>query len=262
MADLGWLTERPIAHRGLHDVRRGIVENSAGAVAAALEHGYAIEIDLQVTADDQAVVFHDETLDRLTTATGPVAERTLADLTAIGYRDGADTILSLDGLLQQVDGATPLVIELKTLWDGRDRLERCVADALGSYRGPAAVMSFDPHAIATLRRLAPGLVRGIVACRFTHAGEWPMLTAWQRFYLRHMLHWQRTKPDFISYDQDGLSAPVPRLARAMGWPVITWTIRNEAERVTAARWADQITFEGFLPTVQAGGANGTHGVSA
>ncbi len=256
MADLGWLTERPIAHRGLHDVANGIVENSRSAVAAAIEHGYAIEVDLQVTRDGEAVVFHDETLDRLTDEKGPVVERTLAELTAIRYRDGADTITPLAGLLEQVGAAVPLVIELKTLWDGADRLERCVADALARYQGHAAVMSFDPHAVSTMRRIAPGLVRGIVACGFDDADHWPLLSPWQRFQLRHLLHWNKTKPDFISYDQTGLAGPAPRLARLFGCPVITWTVRTEAEHARAARWADQITFENFLPAVPAGTAGG------
>ena len=256
MADLGWLTERPIAHRGLHDATNGIVENSRSAVAAAIEHGYAIEVDLQLTRDGQAVVFHDETLDRLTPESGPVVERTLAELTAIRYREGSDTITPLEGLLEQVGGTVPLIIELKTLWDGGDRLERCVVAALGSYKGRAAVMSFDPHAITTIRRIAPELVRGIVACGFDDADHWPMLSPWQRFYLRHLLHWNKTKPDFISYDQTRLSGPAPRLARALGCPMITWTVRTEAEHARAARWADQITFENFLPAGSAGAAGG------
>ena len=256
MADLGWLTERPIAHRGLHDAANGIVENSRSAVAAAIEHGYAIEIDLQLTRDGQAAVFHDESLDRLTAESGPVVERTLAELTAIRYRDGSDTITPLEGLLEQVGGTVPVIIELKTLWDGGDRLERCVAEALGSYRARAAVMSFDPHAITTIRRIAPKLVRGIVACGFDDADHWPMLSPWQRFYLRHLLHWNKTKPDFISYDQTGLSGPAPRLARALGCPMITWTVRTEAEHARAVRWADQITFENFLPAGSAGTTGG------
>ena len=256
MADLGWLTERPIAHRGLHDAANGIVENSRSAAAAAIEHDYAIEIDLQLTRDGQAVVFHDETLDRLTGESGPVVERSLAELTSIRYRDGPDTITPLAGLLEQVGGAVPLVIELKTLWDGSDRLERCVADALTTYGARAAVMSFDPHALTTLRRIAPGLVRGIVACGFDDSDHWPMLSPWQRFQMRHLLHWNKTKPDFISYDQLGLSGPAPRLARALGYPVITWTVRTEAEHARAARRADQITFENFLPALPAGTAGG------
>lgn len=262
MADLGWLTERPIAHRGLHDAANGIVENSRSAIAAAIQHGYAIEIDLQLTRDGQAVVFHDETLDRLTGEKGPVVERTQAELAAIRYRDGTDTITPLAGLLEQVGDAVPLVIELKTLWDGADRLERFVADALASYRGRAAVMSFDPHAVSTLRRMAPDLVRGIVACGFDDTDHWPMLSPWQRFYMRHLLHWHKTKPDFISYHQMGLSGPAPRLARVLGCPVITWTVRTEAEHARAARWADQITFEDFLPVVQAGRADIQQGAGA
>ena len=194
-------------------------------------------------------MFHDETLGRLTSAEGPVVERPLGELVQIGYRQCSDRIQPLAGLLEQVAGKTPLVIELKSLWDGGDALERHVAEQLRNYQGHAAVMSFDPRSIAALRRIAPALTRGIVACRFADAGEWPMLNAWQRFAMRHLLHWQRTKPDFISYDLQDLSSLAPRLVRASGCPLITWTVRSEADHARAAGRADQITFEGFLPAV-------------
>ncbi|RMF00295.1 MAG: glycerophosphodiester phosphodiesterase, partial [Alphaproteobacteria bacterium] len=110
---LSWLI-RPIAHRGLHDAARGVVENSSTAFAHAIEAGYGIECDVRLCAGGEVVVFHDETLDRLTLSTGPVAAKTPAELKAVAFRQGSDRIQTLGELLEQVCGQVPLVIELKS----------------------------------------------------------------------------------------------------------------------------------------------------
>lgn len=245
MTRLAWLTARPIAHRGLHDAANGIVENSPSAIAAAADAGYSIELDVQLTADGDAVVFHDETLDRLTDERGAVMQRSCAELRATAYSTGSDRIASLAEILALVAGRVPLVIEIKSLWGHAGPLERRVAEQLRDYRGDVAVMSFDPRTVAEMRRIAPHLTRGIVASRYAAPEEWPHLDAAQRLCLRHLLHALKTRPQFVSYDANGLPAPAPWIARAMGVPVITWTIRSEAERARALRWSDQVTFEGF-----------------
>ena len=85
MAGLYWL-KRPIAHRGLHDAARGIVENSASAVSAAMGKGLAVEVDVQCAAGHMPIVFHDATLDRLTASKGPVAKRSVEALAGIALR--------------------------------------------------------------------------------------------------------------------------------------------------------------------------------
>jgi len=247
MPDLQWLTARPIAHRGLHDADRGIIENTPSAVAAALDHGYAIEVDLQLTQDGEAVVFHDQTLDRLTEESGPVVGHTVAQLRAVRYRATSDRIQTLPELLEQVAGQNTLVLELKSPWFGGDRLERRVAQVLSSYSGPVAVMSFDPHSIATLRQIAPDLIRGIVSCSYADPKEWPELSRWERLRLRFLLHFPQTRPHFVSYDVHDLPALGPWVARALGRPVIVWTVRSQAEADHAGKWADQITFEQSVP---------------
>ena len=165
MAELYWL-KRPIAHRGLHDAARGIIENSASAVTAAMGHGYAIEVDLQCAADHMPVVFHDATLDRLTDDTGPVAARDVEALRAIPLKGSSDHILSLPDLLERVGGYVPLVLEVKGTWARDGKFEANIAKQLAPYTGPVAVMSFDPHSIAAFRAIAPNLPRGLIACRF------------------------------------------------------------------------------------------------
>ena len=166
MSALEWLTRRPVAHRGLHDAARGVVENTASAVQAAIDAGYAIEVDLQLTADGEAVVFHDDTLERLTRAAGRLIDLELRTVQAAPFRAGGDRIQTLGELLDQVAGRATLVIELKSQWDTVGPLESRVARLLSTYRGPVAVMSFDTRSMAAMREIAPGITRGIVAERF------------------------------------------------------------------------------------------------
>jgi len=248
-SDLGWLTARPIAHRGLHDAVHGIIENSPSAFAAAMRHGYAIECDLQLSADAEAMVFHDDCLDRLTQETGPVAAVRSKELRKIPLNGTRDHITTLVELLHQVAGRTPLVIELKSHWDGNDRLPACAVEVLKDYDGPCALMSFDPDMVEQVRDLAPGLPRGIVADRVADP-YWLRLPFAQRLALRNLSHLPRTRPHFLSYDVTGLPSPASRLFREAGLPVICWTVNDEATRARALNWCNQITFEGFYPDVE------------
>jgi glycerophosphoryl diester phosphodiesterase len=236
------LIARPIAHRGLHDLARGIVENTASAVEAAITGRYGIEVDLQVSADGEAMVHHDDTLGRLTAGTRRVAEMSAADLKRISFRATSDRMLSLPELVDLVGGRVCLVLELKSRFDGDGRLVARVADVLTSYRGPVAAMSFDPAVVRALRRIAPHLPRGIVAeRRFAHAA----VSAWRRRMLAQLVHAPTTRPDFVAYRVDDLPAPATRLAHRLGRPVLTWTVRTSAQRARAAAFADQMIFEGF-----------------
>jgi glycerophosphoryl diester phosphodiesterase len=247
MAAPPWLTARPIAHRGYHDAAAGRIENTLAAAEAALAKNFAIECDLQPTADGRVVVFHDDTLDRLTAATGPVRARTVAELGAVRFRDGATTIPTLDDLLDLVGGRVPLVVELKSRWDGDRTLEKAVAPILAACSGPAAAMSFDPASIAAMRHLAPALPRGLVADRFDAGADWGHLSPARRFALRHLLAAATVRPHFVSCAIKALPASAPLILRRLGMPLIAWTIRTPAEREKARRYCDQITFEGFDP---------------
>ena len=242
---LDWLTARPIAHRGLHDARRRIIENTRSAFAAAIDANYAIECDLQISRDGEALVFHDETLDRLIEGKGLVCAHTAAELKSMRFKSGADPIQSLSELLAQVQGRVPLVIELKSIWDGNAALARRAVEAIKDYDGAFAFMSFDPKAMATVRLLAPDMARGIVADRVTHS-DYDILPVKERIGLREFGHIEDTQPDFISYHWRDLPYPPVSQFRETGRPVICWTIRSQEDAAVARRYADQITFEGFL----------------
>jgi glycerophosphoryl diester phosphodiesterase len=242
-----WFTARPIAHRAYHDAANGRIENTLSAVSAAIDRRFAIEVDLQLTGDGAVVVFHDDTVDRLLQATGRVDAMTLAALKATAFRQGGDVVPTLDELLATVAGKVPLVIELKSNWDGNRRLEHAVAPILAAYDGPAVVMSFDPASMAVMQWLLPEMPRGLVADRYDDLEEWGFLTPPQRFELRNLSAIPHVGASFASYDQNGLPSFAPSRARALGLPVITWTIRSREQAARIAPFVDQITFEGFDP---------------
>ena len=245
--DLDWL-KRPIAHRGLYDTAKGIVENSAAAVEAAIAKGFGVELDLQCTADRRAIVFHDLTLGRLTPQSGPVRAHTAEALSAMPLRGSSDHILTLPQLLDLVAGCIPLILEVKSTWTEDRRYEAHIAETLSSYRGPVAVMSFDPNSVAAFRALAPSLPRGLVAGGFEHRRFWTHRSPLQRFGMRHLLTASFARPHFIAYDVNELPSVAPAVARNLfGLPLLTWTVRSEADRDRAARYADAIIFEGFCP---------------
>jgi glycerophosphoryl diester phosphodiesterase len=247
MAELYWL-QRPFAHRGLHDAAKGIVENSASAVSAAMGAGFGIEVDLQCAANHLPVVFHDSVLDRLTAETGSVAAHDAATLSRMPLRDTKDSILSLPALLELVNGFVPLLLEVKSTWTRDGRFETNIAEMLAAYKGPVAVMSFDPHSLKAFRAAAPFLPRGLVAERFDDESHWSHLTLGQRIAMRNLITSAIAWPNFIAYDIAALPALAPLIARFLfGLPLLTWTVRTPEERERALRYADAMIFEGLRP---------------
>jgi glycerophosphoryl diester phosphodiesterase len=243
-----WLTARPVAHRGLHDCARGIIENMPGAAQAAIDGNFSIECDIQLTADGEAMVHHDDALGRLTEASGALLGMTSGELKAVKFKDTPERMMSLDDLCTLVQGRVPLVIEVKSHFDGDRKLVTRMAEVLASYRGPVVGMSFDPDQVLALREKMPELPRGIVAERTYDQAEWPEATPAQRRGMRHLRHAFRTRPHFVAYSVDELPAAAPWIARhVFGLPLLTWTVRTPEQRERAARYGDQMIFEGFRP---------------
>jgi len=241
---------RPIAHRGLHDAARGIIENTVPAFEAAIARGYGIECDVRPAACGTPMVFHDLTLDRLIDAEGPLASHAAQDLKQLRYREGGGGMVDLTELLALVAGRVPLLIEIKSEWDAPDaRFLKAIADTAISYQGPIALMSFDPTVMADVRELAPDIPRGIVSGQFLADCWWRDKLGPERAYdLTHLLESGQAEPDFYAYDVTALPTPVTRFTReVLGLPLFTWTVRTEEQRATAARWADAPIFEGYEP---------------
>ena len=240
--------QAPIAHRALHDAGRGRVENSRAAIEAAMASGYAIEMDLQLSRDHQAMVFHDYHLDRLTGETGPVLVRDAAELTGIELGDGEDGIPTFAEALELVAGRVPLLIELKdqhgSLGVTNGALEQAVARALRRYTGPCAVMSFNPNMVAELARLVPDVPRGLVTSEF-EGSYWAHLPEEVGLRLRDIPDAARVGASFISHHAPDLGRARVQELRAGGMPVFCWTIRSEAQEREARLMSDNITFEGY-----------------
>ena len=248
MPGIDWLIARPIAHRGLHDASAGVIENTGSAFAAAIAGGYGMETDLQISADGEAMVYHDDALGRLTEGSGRLADMNAAEIKKIRFQRSADRILTLGELCDLVGGRATVMLELKSHFDGDRRLAQRAADVLANYAGPVAVMSFDPAMIEAVRTIAPGLTRGIVAERHYAHHEWDRLPRWEKRRMAFLLHGNRTRPHFIAYAVRDLPAAAPLIARTIfGLPLLTWTVRSAEDRARAARWADQIIFEGWRP---------------
>ena len=248
MAELDWLFARPIAHRGLHDPDAGCFENTLSAARAAIAGGFAIECDVQLSADGEAMVFHDFDLDRVTAESGPVAARSAAELGRMAIGGTGDRIPTLAALLDAVGGRVPLVVEIKSRHDGDLRLTRRVVEILGRSAAPIAVKSFDPDVLAGLRQMAPGRPRGILAQSRYDGGGLRHLGPDRILQMTELLHFERTRPDFLSWRFADLPAAAPHLARLLaGTPVMTWTVRTQDAASRSRDWADQIVFEGFTP---------------
>jgi glycerophosphoryl diester phosphodiesterase len=245
---------RPVAHRALHDRSQGRIENAPAAIRAAIAAGYAIEVDLQLSSDGVAMVFHDESLDRLTAETGPVKARSAAELGRIRLRDSLDTVPTLAEVLRLVAGKVPLLIEIKdqslTMGPTDGRLEAATAAALARYRGEVALMSFNPASVAHLARLAPHLPRGITTSAYD-PGEWAPLPAEICDRLRRIPDYDATEASFISHEAADLCRARVAELKAQGARVLCWTIRSPADEALARRVADNVTFEGYRAVLPA-----------
>ncbi|HEY1979722.1 MAG TPA: glycerophosphodiester phosphodiesterase family protein [Xanthobacteraceae bacterium] len=245
---LDWLSARPIAHRGLHNAAAGLIENTSGAVQAAIASGYGIEVDVQISADGEAMVHHDDVLGRLTEGDGRLDRLTADALKRVAFRDSAERMMTLGELCDLVAGRVTILIEMKSRFDGDDRLPARVAKILADYRGPAAPMSFDPLQVAMLRQKAPQVVRGIAAAKYRPHPYWDLMPAWMKYGMGYLITGVAAHAQFVAYSIADLPAPAPWLARrVLGLPLLTWTVRTQAERQCAERWADQMIFEGFRP---------------
>ncbi len=236
---LPWLPTHTFAHRGLHGeglhgeglAGVSIPENSSAAFAAAIQHGYGIECDVQLTADNRAMVFHDFTLDRLTAQSGALITHTADNLSQIPLTGTTDHIPTLEQFLNQISGQTPILIEIKSEknWPVAI-LCAATAAALQNYTGPHAIMSFDPRAPAWFAKHSPNTPRGLVITEEDSKGVLGNLQ-------RHL--WVRkAQAQFLAYDIRDLPSRFAAKMRKNGLPIATWTVRTAAQRATAALHAD------------------------
>ncbi|WP_267550987.1 glycerophosphodiester phosphodiesterase [Rhizobium rhizogenes] len=237
MSKLAWLTERPVAHRGYHDMNKEVWENTLSAFSRAIEAGFAIECDLHYASDSVPVVFHDDDLQRVCNLPGELRERTSAELGLLSIGGTKDKIPTLKQLLQLCDGKVPLVLELKGREGDDEGFAESVLEVLEGYKGHVALMSFDHWLLKDLKSLEAPHPVGLTA-----EGNKP------ETFFQHDEAMQLGL-DFISYFYGHLPNPFITAQRQRGIPVITWTVRDEAARKHTFANADQMTFEGFDPRI-------------
>ncbi|NDR55583.1 glycerophosphodiester phosphodiesterase family protein [Aliiruegeria sabulilitoris] len=241
---------RPLAHRALHDVTDGRPENSRASVRAAIEAGYGIEIDLQLSADGRAMVFHDYALQRLTAKNGALRQRSAAELATIPLKGGGEGIPTFAEILALVRGRVPLLVEIKDqdggLGSNVGQLEQAVVRDLAGYDGPIAFMSFNPHSMIALGRLAPDTCRGLTTSAFLPK-DWPGAPEPTLARLAGIPDLAEAGARFISHDARDLHADRVLEIKQSGLPVLCWTIRSQQAEIAAREIADNVTFEGYRP---------------
>lgn len=232
-----WLTNFDIAHRGLYKAGTTLEENTIAAVSAAVEKGLAVEIDVRTTADDIVVVFHDDTLDRLTEKTGPVTQWGFQQLKPYNVGQSGTPIPSLPDVMDVVAGKVPIFIEIKSPGPGKDIQKVCagVRHCFEGYAGPVAVMSFDPRITAWFKGYMPKYARGVVIGRevLLHWHTRALIPFWLR----------KAKPDFIACDINLLPNSFCNGWRKKGKPLLTWTVKEKHMVEIARKHADAIIFE-------------------
>ena len=217
---LAWMRETVFAHRGLHG--KGLVENSMSAFAAAIERGLGIECDLRKSRDGRAVVFHDPTLERVTGQQGEVRSMSVGQLTAVRFKDSEDSIPTLRDLLDLVAGRVPLMLEIKS--DDRRPISplcRAVRAELEGYRGPVAVMSFDPRVPAWFASKHSPVPRGLVV---TEQDRRTLLDGLKRRFAI-----ATSRAQFLAWDVRDLPSALAERERRRGKVLASWTVRDGAQ---------------------------------
>ncbi len=234
-----WLTEIPFAHRGLHGPATGHVENSLSAFKAANDRGHGFELDILLSQDGQAMVFHDLSLDRLTGKPGAIDDYPADQLKKFRLTGSEDLISPLRDVLRQVDRTLPILIEIKGDQDRPEAVAAAVHAEVETYRGPLAVMSFYPDIVDWFQQHAPQIPRGLVA---TSLNDDSLPDRY--FSPARQISWiGELAADFIAYDIQALPNDVTRYGRSRGIPVLTWTVRSAEQRDKARQNADNIIYE-------------------
>ena len=232
------------AHRGLHG--EGIAENSISAFAAAKQEGFGIELDVQLSGDGELVVFHDATLNRVCGVDGRVKDFTAAELSRMSLNGTSEGIPTLSQVLELIDGAVPLLIEIK-MENGESGIAEKLVEVIEGYKGDYIVESFNPLGLRVMKKLRPDVMRGILSCVYMKKEEYRGKLLYR--LLENLMLNFLCRPDFIAYEQIGYAKTSLRfIRRAFGTPLFAWTIRSGDEETQAiSHGFDTVIFEGYIP---------------
>lgn len=237
------LFDPPVAHRGLW-TPDGAPENSLAAFQAACAAGYGIELDVQLTADGEAVVFHDERLERMTGHEGRLRDHTAAELGAMALNGTDETIPTLADTLTMIGHRAMVFIELKTPFGEVGPLEKRVTDVLVDHNGPTAVIGFNPYSHAWFADHHPQILRGLDSYGWNDDSA-RKLAPEMRKSLAALEQVELARPDFLALGLDMLPSPRADLYRAKGMPIVAWTVRSPDQWEGVRDHCDNLIFEGF-----------------
>ncbi|AYV48874.1 glycerophosphodiester phosphodiesterase [Caulobacter flavus] len=237
------LFDPPIAHRGLW-TPGGAPENSLAAFQAACAKGYSIELDVQLTADGQAVVFHDDRLERLTGQEGRLRDHTAAELGAMKLSDTDETIPTLADALAVIGHRAMVQIELKTPFGEVGELEKKVSEILIDHNGPIAVIGFNPYSHAWFADHNPQVLRGLDSYGWNDENARKLAPELRRS-LAALEQVEIARPDFLALGLDMLPSPRADVFRAKGMPIVAWTVRSPEQWDAVSGHCDNLIFEGF-----------------
>lgn len=237
-----WITETPIAHRGLHN-GTDTIENTMEAFIAAGAHGYAVELDIRQSGDGEIVVFHDSDLARLTNCPQKVDELKWDQIKTLSILNTRSKISRLEDVMESIGGSIPLLIEIKDHPE-IGKLEASLKKLLDKYKGPYAVQSFNPRILSWFKQNAPYIARGQLSGSLDEAN----LSGLTRFLLRNLLLNFMSRPHFISYEAESFpKLSVLLIAKLQKLPILLWTIKSEEQAKTIENICANFIFEGFLP---------------
>jgi len=233
----------PIAHRGLWSPD-GPPENSLSAFQAACTAGYGIELDVQLSADGEAVVFHDDKLARMTGREGRVRDYSAADLGEMRLKDTDERIPTLRETLALIGHRAMVHVELKTPFGEVGPLEQRVHEVIADHNGPLCVIGFNPYSHAWFADRYPGVLRGLDSYSWDRA---PQLGEAQRRSFAALEHVAIARPHFLALGLDMLPSEKAATLREGGMPVVAWTVREPAQWDAVKDGCDNLIFEGFDP---------------
>ncbi len=235
------LFEPAIAHRGLWSPD-GPPENSLGAFQAACAAGYGIELDVQLSADGEAMVFHDDDLERMTGVPGRLSDRTTAELADLRLKGTDERIPTLPETLALVGRRAMVHIELKTPYGHVGPLEQRTHEIIIDHAGPVCVIGFNPYSHAWFAERFPGVMRGLDSYSYKRA---PHLSEEQRKSFARLEHVAIAKPHFLALGLDMLPSQQASGFRVEGLPIVAWTVRDPAQWEAIRDGCDNLIFEGF-----------------
>lgn len=237
--------DRYYAHRGLHDNDSDAPENSLKSFKKAVENGYGIELDIRLTKDDIAVVFHDKTLKRVCGIDEKVRDLNYEELKDLYLFNSTETIPLLEDVLKLVDGKVPLIIEYKT--NGKDlRICEIAAPMLDKYQGIYCIESFDPFIVNWYRKNRPDIIRGQLSTNYFKDGIRNKVHL--KFMLQNMLFNFYAKPDFIAFNHNHSNMLSYNIVRKLfKTPTFAYTIKSSEELERSLEHFDYFIFEKFLP---------------